>query len=103
MLQGQRGVARAIADETRAGGTYSGAEVTVRTASGTRRVDVVMRGPDGKPYGVEVKTGQSAYTPAQRAKDQALEGQGGQAVGKRAEEAGVAGEIRMPTKVIRYP
>jgi hypothetical protein len=61
-----------------------------------------MTGPDGKPYAVEVKTGGSSYTPAQRAKDQALATQGGVAVGKNAEKAGIAGKIKLPTKLIRY-
>ena len=80
-----------------------GKEVTFATPKGRRRVDLVVTGSKG-PEAREVKTGSSPYTPRQRAIDDELAKNGGVAVGKNAEKAGLAGKkITLPTKVVRLP
>jgi hypothetical protein len=58
--------------------------------------------PTGKQYAIEVKTGKSPYTPAQRAKDEAMAKQGAQPTGANAAKAGLNGPVQLDTKVVRY-
>lgn len=101
--QGQRGVAAERATRQSAGAEVEAEEMTVETPLGRRRMDLVVRGPDGQRRAVEVKTGGSRYTPLQRAKDEIIATEGGTAVGPRAQAAGLAGPIRVQTEVVRRP
>jgi hypothetical protein len=101
--QGQRGVVEQAKEEAAAGNRIKGDEITVVTSAGRRRMDLLVEGPKGQQYAVEVKTGKSPYTAEQKAKDRALAKHGGIAVGEKARRAGVAGPIKVRTKVVRRP
>lgn len=100
--QGQAGVAQARRELMNEGKAVAAEEVTVVTSKGRRRVDLVVRDKDGNIQAVEVKTGNSRYTRAQREKDQALHQEGGQPVGENAKKAGLDEHTKMPTTVQRY-
>jgi len=100
--QGQAGVSKAKAAAKARGEVVVGEEITVKSSAGTRRVDLVTKKQSGEINGIEVKTGKSPYTKGQQAKDAAIASEGGVAVGKNAESAGIAGPIRFTTTLERY-
>ena len=81
-VQANKAVGDAFRDEVASGLAKEGrgvqTEVTKTTPFGTRRIDIeVSDKPGGKVLGgVETKTGNSPYKPAQRAKDEYLKQQG---------------------------
>lgn len=101
VLQGRRGV------EAYVGGRpaqVQAQEVSFKTRFGIRRVDVVETDPQtGQPVATEIKTGRSPYKPIQRLKDQEIEAGRAEGVGARAREAGLAGPVKLQTKVVRLP
>lgn len=104
VLQGRRGVADYNEARERAGREAVGEEVTFETRYGRRRADVIEIDPaTGEPVAVEVKTGQSRYTAAQRKKDAEIAAGRARGVGPRAEKAGVAGPVKIQTRLVRLP
>ena len=51
---------------------------------------------------IEVKTGNSPYKKSQQIKDLAIGTEGGTAVGRKAENAGISGPVQFATKLERY-
>jgi RHS repeat-associated protein len=82
------------------GATIVGSQVTVRTGLGLRRIDHVVQLPDASLVAIEVKAGRAVRTAAQRAKDAALESEGGLFVGKNS--GVLRGQVvQLPTIVVR--
>lgn len=99
--QGQKGVELAKQAARQRGEEIVGEEITVKTPLGKRRVDLVTR-KEGKLKGIEVKTGESPYTDMQKAKDKLIEREGGEATGRKAEDANLKGKVQFPTTEERY-
>ncbi len=100
--KGKAGVVDTIADETLSGNTVAGTEVTIDTAGGRVRLDVVARTPSGQLRLIDSKKGPRAgLTPNQRTGYPALGVTGGIPRGKKAQAAGLTpGEPLDPNDVI---
>jgi hypothetical protein len=62
----------------------AGRQVSVRTAAGLRRIDVLVRDKAGELFAIEVKSGAATRNAAQLAKDRLLASEGGVLVGRAA-------------------
>jgi hypothetical protein len=100
--KGKAGVAETIVDETLSGNKVAGTEVTIDTAGGRVRLDVVARTPSGQLRLIDSKKGPRAHlTPNQRTGYPALGVTGGIPRGKKAQAAGLTpGEPLDPNDVI---
>lgn len=79
-----------------------GSQVSVRTAHGLRRVDHVVKAPDGKIFATEVKWGNASRTATQIKKDDAMLQSGGTLVGKNIPADLRGSSHQLSTLVLQY-
>jgi RHS repeat-associated protein len=106
VLQGQRGVAQAIAQIESEGGTVLGSEITVDAGGVRARPDLLVQNADGSLNFVEVKTGGGQLTPNQQAVYPLIEQGGAVPAGANAANAGLEPGVPLPptpVRIIRYP
>jgi hypothetical protein len=107
VLKGQAGVDRAVAGAQARGETVLGREITIETAAGRTRPDLLTRTPEGNLRFIECKNGPcAAVTTRQRQAFPLIESQGGIPRGGNAAAAGLEPGVPIgPTEVLieRFP
>jgi len=107
VLKGEAGVQRAITRAEARGETVLGREITIDTAAGRTRPDLLTRTPEGRLRFIECKNGPcAALNPRQRQAFPLIERQGGIPRGGNAAAAGLEPGVPIgPTEVLieRFP
>jgi RHS repeat-associated protein len=101
VLQGQRGVATAIAIIESEGGEVLGSEITIDAEGVRARPDLVVRNANGDLQFVEVKTGGGTLTPNQEIVYPLIERGGAVPAGANAAKAGLTPGVPLPPTPVR--
>jgi hypothetical protein len=101
VLQGQQGVATAIAQFEAQGAQVLGTEITMDAGGVRARPDLLIQNADGSQQFVEVKTGGGELTPNQKIVYPLIEQGGAVPAGANAANAGLTPGVPLPPTPVR--